>query len=82
MFKKILKGIWTFSLEKGWKFVWSKTDIDEKAIEVASEVSRRAKNVKEELKDIGEELKDAVDQVDDVVRAIKGNSRPGRKPKK
>ena len=35
MIKTILNGIWTFSLKKGWDWVWDQTTIDEKAIEVA-----------------------------------------------
>ena len=63
--KIIFKVIWTISLQNiclwalaGWKWLWSLTTVDEKAIAAAKEVGRRAKN--------------AVDEMDDVVDAIKG----------
>ena len=63
--KLILKIVWTMSLQNlcmwalaGWKWLWSLTTVDEKAIATAKEVGRRAKN--------------AVDEMDDVVDAIKG----------
>jgi len=64
-------------------FVWvfSKTTIDEKVIEVAEEISDRAKVVKEELKDVKKALGNVVDQTKDVTGAIKGKKRRGR-PKK
>ena len=46
MLKKFLSGIWNFSLKKGWNWVWSKTDIDEKAVETAKEIKRRYKKGK------------------------------------
>lgn len=66
MFKKLLYAIWTFSLEKAWNWIWSKTEIDEKAIEVVEEIQYRKVLVKEELKD--------------VVNAVKGiPSKPKKK---
>jgi len=66
MFKKLLHAVWTFSLEKGWNWIWSKTEIDEKAIEVVEEIQYRKVLVKEELKD--------------VVNAVKGiPSKPKKK---
>ena len=64
-------------------FVWvfSKTTIDEKVIEVAEEISDRAKVVKEELKDVKKALGNVVDQTKDVAGAVKGKKRRGR-PKK
>ncbi len=63
--KIIFKVIWTISLQNiclwalaGWKWLWSLTTVDEKAIAAAKEVGRRTKN--------------AVDEMDDVVDAIKG----------
>ena len=38
MFKQVLYAIWTFSLEKGYNWVLSKTTIDEKAIELIDEI--------------------------------------------
>ena len=32
MIKKILHVLWTFSLQDYWKWVWSKTEVDEKVI--------------------------------------------------
>jgi hypothetical protein len=82
MFKKILNGIWNFSLKKGWDWVWSKTEIDEKAIEVVEETKRRAKRVKEEMADVATELKEVKEQAKDVVAAAKGGKRRGRPRKK
>jgi coenzyme F420-reducing hydrogenase beta subunit len=66
MFKKLLHAAWTFSLEKGWNWIWSKTEIDEKAIEVVEEIQYKKVLVKEELKD--------------VVNAVKGiPSKPKKK---
>ena len=38
MFKKVLLAVWTFSLEKGYNLLLSKTTLDEKAIEVIDEI--------------------------------------------
>ena len=43
MFKNILSGIWNFSLKKGWNWIWSKTDIDEKAVATVKEIKKRYK---------------------------------------
>ena len=63
--KLILKVVWTLSLQNlclwvlaGWKWLWSLTTVDEKAVAAAKEVGRRTKN--------------AVNEMDDVVDAIKG----------
>jgi hypothetical protein len=52
MFKEVLYAIWTFSLEKGYNWVLSKTTIDEEAIEVIDEIKERSVLVKKELKDV------------------------------
>lgn len=52
MFKKILLAIWTFSLEKGYNWLLSKTTIDEKAIKVIDEIHVRSVLVKAELEDV------------------------------
>lgn len=52
MFKEILYAVWTFSLQKGWNWIWSQTDIDEKTIEVINEIEVRSELVKKELKDV------------------------------
>jgi coenzyme F420-reducing hydrogenase beta subunit len=57
MFKKVLYVIWTFSLEKGWNWIWSKTEIDEKTIEVVEEIQYRKQLIKEELKDVVDAVK-------------------------
>jgi len=72
MIKKILYAIWTFSLQKGWNWIWSKTTVDEKAIAVAKEVKRRAEIAAEELEDVVVESKD-------VVSAIKGETKKRKK---
>jgi hypothetical protein len=57
MFKKLLLGIWTFSLEKTWNWFWSKTKVDEKAIEVIDEIHVRSILVKAELEDVVDAVK-------------------------
>jgi hypothetical protein len=52
MFKKVLLAVWTFSLEKGYNWILSKTTLDEKAIEVIDEIEVRSANVKKEFKDV------------------------------
>ena len=72
MIKKFLYAVWTFSLQKGWNYIWSKTTVDEKAIAVAKEVKRRAEIAAEELEDVVVESKD-------VVSAIKGETKKRKK---
>jgi len=72
MIKKFLYAVWTFSLQKGWNWIWSKTTVDEKAIAVAKEVKRRAEIAAEELEDVVVESKD-------VVSAIKGETKKRKK---
>lgn len=78
MIKRILNGIWNFSLKKGWDWIWSKTTIDEKTIAVVKETKRRAKRVSEEIADVGQELKEAAVQSKDIVSAAAGKKRKGR----
>lgn len=52
MFKKVLLAVWTFSLEKTWNWILSKTTLDEKAIEVIDEIEVRSIKVKKEFKDV------------------------------
>lgn len=82
MIKKVLSKIWNFSLKKGWDWVWSKTEVDEKAIEAVKETKRRVARVKEEMKDVAKELKEAAEQSKDVIAAAKGGARKGRPRKK
>ena len=62
-----------------WNYVWSKTTVDEKAVEAAKEVKRRVKNVKEELLDVTKAVKKVGNQINDVGDAIVGEKRKGRK---
>lgn len=78
MIKKFLYAIWTFSLQKGWNWMWSKTTVDERAIAVAKEVKRRAEIAAEELEEVKEAVKDVAKESKDVVDAVKG--KPKRKP--
>jgi len=62
--KLIFKVIWTISLQNiflwlgmAWKWAWSKTEVDEKAIAVAKEVKRRAENAADEMGDVVDALK-------------------------
>ena len=82
IFKKILKGVWTFSLEKGWNWVWSKTTIDEKVEAAVEEAGRRFDNVKQEAKDVIEAVKEVGNQIEDVAEAASGKKRRGRPKKK
>jgi hypothetical protein len=81
MIKKVLHAIWTFSLQKGWNWIWSKTTIDEKAISVTNEVKARTKAVTVELEDVKKTLKEVGTQLEDVGNSLKGEKRKGRKPK-
>lgn len=72
MIKNFLYAIWTFSLQKGWNWIWSKTTVDEKAIAVAKEVKRRAEIAAEELEDVVVESKD-------VISAVKGETKKRKK---
>jgi hypothetical protein len=57
--KLILNFVWTISLQNIflwigmlWKWLWSKTEVDEKAIAALKEAKRRTINVVEESKDV------------------------------
>ena len=57
--KLILNFVWTVSLQNIflwigmlWKWLWSKTEVDEKAAAALKEAKRRAINVVEESKDV------------------------------
>jgi len=82
MIKKILNGIWNFSLKKGWDWIWNNTDIDEKAEAFIKETQFRIDRVKEELFDVTVELKAAAKQAKDIKDAAKGKPRRGRPAKK
>ena len=62
--KLILKVIWTISLENifkwlvmGWKWAWSKTEVDDKAIAAFKEVKNRLENASDEMEDVVDALK-------------------------
>jgi hypothetical protein len=79
MIKKFLYALWTFSLQKGWNWIWSKTTVDEKAIAVAKEVKRRAEIAAEELEDVKDSLKDAIEESKDIASAVKGETKKRKK---
>jgi hypothetical protein len=62
--KLILKVIWTISLENifkwlamGWKWAWSKTEVDDNAIAAFKEVKNRLENASDEMQDVVDALK-------------------------
>ena len=79
MIKKILNGIYTFSLKTGVDFLLDLTTVDESIVKVACETKRRVKAVGAELKDVGEAVAEVADQAGDVLKAASGKKRPGRK---
>tara|TARA_R100001129_G_scaffold163867_2_gene129740 strand:+ start:267 stop:500 length:234 start_codon:yes stop_codon:yes gene_type:complete len=62
-----------------WKKIWSKTSIDEKAIETAKEIKKRYKLTSQELKDVAKAIKEVGNQIGDIDDALKGKARKGRK---
>lgn len=72
---KLTKQYW----KDMWKALWSKTTIDEKAIEVLAEIKKRKKLTEQELKDVLKAVKEVGNQIDDIPNAIKGKARKGRK---
>ena len=65
-----------------WNLLWSKTNIDEKALATVKEIKKRYKLTAEELKDIAKAIIEVGDQIGDIPDAIKGKARSGRKTKK
>lgn len=62
--KLILKVVWTLSLQNlclwalaAWKWLWSLTTVDDKAIAAAKEAARRVKNAADEMEDVADALK-------------------------
>lgn len=82
MLKKIANGVWTFSLKKGWDWVWSKTTIDEKVEAVVEEAGERLDAMKQEVKDVAKAVKEVGNQIGDVADAAAGKKRRGRPKKK
>lgn len=50
MIKKFFCLLWSCSLQDVWNYLWSKTEVDEKVIEVVKETKSRAKAVKKAIK--------------------------------
>jgi chromosome segregation ATPase len=65
-----------------WNLLWSKTNIDEKAIATVKEIKKRYKLTAKELQDVAKAIKEVGDQIGDIPDAIKGKARSGRKIKK
>tara|TARA_R110002124_G_scaffold47138_2_gene140632 strand:- start:206 stop:439 length:234 start_codon:yes stop_codon:yes gene_type:complete len=65
-----------------WNLLWSKTNIDEKAIATVKEIKKRYKLTAKELQDVAKAIKEVGDQIGDIPDAIKGKARSGRKTKK
>ncbi len=62
-----------------WKLLWSKTEIDEKAVAMIYEVKNRYKLTTKELNDVAEAIREVGDQIGDISSAVKGKKRRGRK---
>tara|TARA_R110002111_G_scaffold8823_1_gene31497 strand:+ start:178 stop:411 length:234 start_codon:yes stop_codon:yes gene_type:complete len=65
-----------------WNLLWSKTNIDEKALATVKEIKKRYKLTAKELKDVAKAIIEVGDQIGDIPGAIKGKARSGRKTKK
>jgi len=55
-----------------WSLLWSKTEIDEKAIAAIEEIKRRYKLTSDEVAILLEDIKEVGDQVGDIGKALKG----------
>jgi hypothetical protein len=65
-----------------WNLLWSKTNIDEKALATVKEIKKRYKLTAKELKDVAKAIIEVGGQIGDIPDAIKGKARSGRKTKK
>jgi|TARA_R100001086_G_scaffold220143_1_gene137011 hypothetical protein len=65
-----------------WNLLWSKTNIDEKAIATVKEIKKRYKLTAQELADVASAIKEVGNQLGDIDDALKGKARKGRKSKK
>ena len=74
LIKKFLKDV--------WNYLWSKTSLDEKAIETLTEVKKRYKLTAQEIQDIAAAMKEVGNHIDDIPAALAGKKRKGRKTKK
>ena len=69
--KKYMKDVWVL--------LWSKPEVDEKAIATLKEVQKRYKLTAQEIEDVASAMKEVANQIDDIPNALKGNGRKGRK---
>ena len=69
--KKYLKDVWVL--------LWSKTEVDEKAIATLKEVQKRYKLTVQEIEDVASAMKEVANQIEDIPAALKGKARKGRK---
>ncbi len=65
-----------------WNLLWSKTNVDEKAIATVKEIKKRYKLTTQELSDVANAIKEVGNQLGDIDDALKGKARKGRKTKK
>ena len=72
---KLTKQYW----KDMWNHLWSKTSVDEKAVETLKEIKRRYKLTTKELADVGNALKQVGNQLGDIDDALKGKKRKCRK---
>jgi|TARA_R100001129_G_scaffold129033_1_gene90969 chromosome segregation ATPase len=75
---KLTKQYW----KDMWNYLWSKTSVDEKAIETIKEIKKRYKLTTQEMSDVAQAIKEVGNQLGDIDDAIKGKARKGRKSKK
>ena len=62
-----------------WALLWSKTEIDEKAVAMIYEVKNRYKLTTKELSDVANAIREVGNQIGDIDDAVKGKKRKGRK---
>ena len=62
-----------------WSLLWSKTEIDEKAISAIEEIKKRYKLTSDEVADVAKAIKEVGNQIGDIGNALKGHERKGRK---
>lgn len=66
-------------LKDVWALLWSKTEIDEKAVAMIYEVKNRYKLTTKELSDVAKAIREVGNQIGDIDDAVKGKKRKGRK---
>ena len=72
---KLTKQYW----KDMWNYMWSKTSIDEKAIDTVKEIKRRYKLTTQELADVAQAIKEVGNQIGDIDDAVNGKERRGTK---